>query len=443
MAAPSRTLALFGGSPAIRHDPDDSLFRWPVIGPDDEAAVLDVLRRHNFEGSGNVAALEAEFAEYCGAEYAVAQVNGTAAVLAALYAAGVRPGDEVIAPSSTYWATVLPAFNLGATVVFGDVQPTTMNLDPDDVERRITDRTRAIVVVHMLGYPADMTRFREIGDRHGVTIIEDASHAHGSLYRGRRTGVLGDIAAFSFSGKPIAVGEGGIVVTDNRAMYDRVMAWGQNFRFHEDYVKDPELLRFKGLPLGGVTSRMHPVSAALARQQLRHLDERMAEVDAAMTYFWDRLAGVPGIIAHRPPAGDDRTMGAWYQPHGIYDPTALSGLSAHGFMRAVRAEGYPSFTRNIIREPLHLHPLLNEADVYGTGRPTRIQHSDRDVRQPRGSLPVTEGMRAFGVPPFKHLDEARISRYADLFAKVAENHRALLADDPGDDAVVVDERGNG
>ncbi|MEH0542266.1 DegT/DnrJ/EryC1/StrS family aminotransferase [Streptomyces sp. B21-105] len=443
MAVQGQSLALFDHAPTLRHDPDDVLFRWPILEPEDEKAVLDVLRLHNFEGSGNVAAFEAEFADFCGVGYAIAQVNGTSAVLAALYAAGVRPGDEVIVPSATYWATALPVYSLGATIVFADVQPTTMNLDPEDVERRITDRTRAIVVVHMLGYPADMARFREIGDRHGVRIIEDASHAHGSLYRKQRAGALADIAAFSFSGKPIAVGEGGIVVTEDRQMHDRVIAWGQNFRFHENYVEDAELLRFKGLPLGGVTSRMHPVSAALARQQLRRLDSRMEEVDAAMTYFWDCLDGVPGIVPHRPPAGDDRTMGAWYQPHGIYDSNALSGLSAHGFMKAVRAEGFPSYTRNIIREPLHLHPVLNEVDVYGVGRPTRIQNSPRDVRQPLGSLPVTEGLRAFSVPPFKRFDAPRIRRYADLFAKVAEHHRELLSTDPGDDAVVVDERGNG
>lgn len=438
-----QTLAIFDGCPSVHHDSADQLFRWPVLGATDESAVLDVLRLHNFEGSGNVAAFESEFAEYCGARYAIAQVNGTSAVLAAMYAAGVRPGDEVIAPSSTYWATVLPAFNLGATIIFGDIHPTTLNLDPDDVERRITARTRAIVVVHMLGYPADMSRFREIGDRHGVKIIEDASHAHGSLYQKKRTGVLGDIAAFSFSGKPIAVGEGGVVVTNSRELHDRVIAWGQNFRFHEKFVEDSELLRFKGLPLGGVTSRMHPLSAALARHQLRRLDERIAEVDAAMNYFWDCLKGVAGLIPHRPSIGDDLTMGAWYQPHGIFDASALSGLSAHGFMRAVRAEGFPTYTRNIIREPLHLHPVLNEADVYGVGRVTRIQNSLHDVRQPEGSLPITENVRAFSVPPFKKFDAHRIRQYADLFAKVAERHAQLLDSDPGDEAVVVDERGNG
>ncbi|MFD4657088.1 DegT/DnrJ/EryC1/StrS family aminotransferase [Kitasatospora sp. NPDC058444] len=436
-------LALFGGTPSLEGANDDGLFTWPVLDDEARSAAVGVLDHPNFEGSGNVAALEREFAAYCGVRYAVGQVNGTSAVLAALWAAGVRRGDEVIVPSTTYWATAMPALSLGAEVVFADVRPHTMNLDPVDVEKRITHRTRAIVAVHMLGYPADMDRFRDLGRRHGIAVVEDASHAHGSRFAGARTGSLGDVAAFSFSGKPIAVGEGGIVVTDDRDTYERVLAWGQNFRFNEEYVRNTALLRWKGLPLGGVTSRLHPISAALARVQLRRLDDRMAEVDAAMTRFWDGLRDVPGLIAHRPPEGDDRTMGAWYQPHGIYDADALDGLSANGFIRAVRAEGFPAHTRNIIREPLHLHPVF-ASDVYAGDLPSdrpRTGPARTDPAAP--GLPVSEGLRAFTVPPFKRYDEQRIDRYVEMFRNVAERHTDLLDSDPGDAAVTVDSRGNG
>ncbi|MET9499461.1 aminotransferase class V-fold PLP-dependent enzyme [Streptomyces sp. NPDC006552] len=433
----SEELALLGGPCALEPDGHSDLFVWPVLDDEAEKAALSVLGFPNFEGSGNVAALEREFAAYCGVRYAVGQVNGTAAVQAALWAAGVRRGDEVIVPSTTYWATAMPAMSLGADVVFADVQPTTMNIDPTNVEKRITPRTRAIVAVHMLGYPADMDTLRDIGERHGIAIVEDASHAHGSRFRGKTTGSLSDIAAFSFSGKPIAVGEGGIVVTDDRDLYERVLAWSQNFRFNEEYIRNQELLRWKGLPLGGVTSRLHPVSAALGRVQLNRLDERMAEVDAAMTYFWDQMRTIPGLLAHRPPAGDDRTMGAWYQPHGLYVADQLDGLSAHGFMRAIRAEGFPAYTRNIIREPLHQHPVF-DYDVYAGNLPTARPGAAMSV-----SLPVAENLRAFTVPPFKKFDRSRIDQYVNMFHKVASQHTRLLKSDPGDDVVVPDDRGNG
>lgn len=437
-------LALLGGAPVIdRNDIPAAAeaFRWPIIGDEDHAAVSAVMDLANFEGSGNVEALENEFAEFCGVRHGVGQVNGTNAVLAALWACGVGPGDEVLVPTTTYWATATPAYLLGAAPVFVDVDGSTMNIDPDALEEHVTDRTKAVVVVHMLGHPADMERIVRVARRHRLRVVEDASHAHGSLYRGRRVGGLGDIAAFSFSGKPIATGEGGIVVTDDDELYERVVAWGQNFRFHEKYVRDPDLLRYAGMPLGHVTSRLHPLSAAMARVQLRHLPARMAEVDEAMTAFWDSLAGVPGLRPHRPPPGEGTTMGAWYQPHGLYRSEELGGLSVTGFIRAVRAEGFPAWSRNIIREPLHAHPAFNQPDT-ATGRYLHNGGAGRPFPG-RRELPGARSLRAFSVPPFKHHRPELVERYSRVFRKVVERHEQLLPGDPGDGSVTVDERGNG
>lgn len=421
----SHSLAIRGGEPSVVNDPDSEVFRWPVIDGSAEARVLDVLRGHNFEGSGDVAAFEREFADYCGVEYAVGQANGTSAMLAALWAVGVRRGTEVIVPATTYWASAMPARALGARVVFADIQPATLNIDPADVARKITDRTRAIVPVHLLGYPADMAELRDLADASGVAIVEDAAHAHGSTYHGMRTGALADVAAFSFHGKPIAAAEGGIVVTRHREIFERVLAWGQNFRLNSSEVSDPALLQFAGLPMGGVTSRLHPVTAALAREQLAHLDERIEEVEHAMQYFWDGLAGISFLLARRPP-NSDRTMGAWYQPHGIYLTEAAQGLSVNGFMRAIRAEGFPSQMRNIIREPLHLNPLFS-VDVLDEER-----WATAEVPPTASRLPNAERARAFSVPPFKRFDKAVIDRYIDMYRKVADACEELGSDHPGD-----------
>lgn len=435
-------LAILGGNPVVT-EPREDLFRWPVFGDEEEQAALELLRKPNFFDNQVVPAFEREFASWAGAKYAITESSGTHAVLGALFACGVGTGDEVIVPTCTYWASCVPIFCLKATPVFADIEPHTLNIDPADVERKITNRTKAILVVHILGRPVEMDAIAAIAQPRGISVVEDASHAHGSRYKGRLVGTIGDIGAFSLCGKPLAIGEGGILVTNNRHLFERGLAWGHNFRFNHKEVSDPELLRFAGLPMGGVTSRMHNLSAAVGRVQLKHYNERMTEIDRAMNYFWDLLEGVPGIHSHRPPKDSGSTMGGWYNPHAIYCSAELSGLSAARYVEAVRAEGYYSWTRKCIKDPLHLHPLFHDADVFKDGKPTAIAHAEHDWRQKAGSLPNAEAARAFTVPEFKRFDGGAIEAYAGIFKKVSRCHEELLEGDRGDNSVIVDERGDG
>lgn len=434
-------LALLGGDPVVV-TPREDLFDWPILGPEEEAAVLATMRKPSYLDFETVPAFESELKDWLGTEYVITESSGTHAVLGAMFACGVGPGDEVIVPGSTYWASCVQAFTLRAKVVFADIDPLTMNLDPADVERKITDRTKAIVVVHLLGYPVDMDAINAVARPRGIKVIEDASHAHGSLYRNRRVGTLGDIAAFSMCGKPLAIGEGGMIATDDPDLHDRALAWGHNFRFHPGEVQSPDLLRYAGLPLGGVTSRMHNLSAAIGRVQLRHFDERIKEIDKAMNHFWDLLADIPGLVAHRPPKDSGSTMGGWYNPHGVYLQEHFGGLSVARFVEAIRAEGYHSWTRICIREPLHTHELFRSADVYGEGVPTNSRRGGAPP-QGRGDLPVAESVRALTVPPFRRFDQDAIEMYAAAFRKVADNYKELLPGDRGDESVILDERGNG
>ena len=171
---------------------------------------------------------------------------------------------------------------------------------------------------------------------------------------------------------------------------------------------------------------MHQLSSAVGRVQLRYYQERMEEIQRAMNYFWDLLEGVPGIRPHRPPKSSGSTMGGWYAAHGLYVPEELGGLSVHKFCEAVRAEGV--WTRAGANFLLHLHPMLNEADIYGHGKPTRLAHTTRDVRQPEGSLPVSETMpeRVYNIPWFKHYRPRIIKEHAAAFRKVAEGAAELL-----------------
>ncbi len=418
-------LALLGGEPAVRVR-DEGTFRWPIVTPEMEAVVLDVLRRGAMSDVDVTQQFEAEFAAWLGTRHALAHNTGTAALHAAMFAVGVGRGDEVICPSLTYWASCLPAYALGAAVVFADVEPDTLCLDPADVARKVGPRTRAIVAVHYAAHPADMDPLMAIAERHGVKVIEDASHAHGALYKGRMVGTFGHAAAFSLmSGKSMAIGEGGMLATDDRRIYERAVLFG-HYERHGSLELD-DLRAAAGLPWGGVKYRMHQLSSAVGRVQLRSYPAQMAEIDAAMNLFWDLLEGVPGVRAHRPPKGSGTTKGGWYAPAGHYRPEELGGLSVGRFCEALRAEGFPA--RPGVNRPLHLHPLFEDVDVYGDGRPTRWAF--RDGGALADSLPVTEAVpgRTFGVPWFKKPNRAVIEQHAAAVRKVVDHHRELLAGD--------------
>ena len=409
-------------------EPDpSSLFDWPIVTEEDEQAIVGVLRRGDMSRKGTTIEFEEAWGKYLGTTHNLGYCNGTAALMAAMWAVGLRRGDEMIAPSYSYWATALQCLNLGATAVFADIDPETLNIDPDDVERRITERTKAITVVHISGYPCDMDRIMAIADRHGLKVIEDNSHAHGALHKGRLTGSIGHVGAMSMmTRKSFSIGEAGMLSTNDRSIWERAIAFGHYARQAESET-DPELSRYAGMPLGGFKFRMCQWSSAMGLVQLKHYPRRMAEIDRAMNRFWDQLEGLPGLRAHRPPKGSGLTKGGWYYPVGIYDADALGGLPIEKYIEAVRAEGSPA--KPGMTRPMHLHPVFQDADVYGDGKPTSIAFTDRDVRQGAGALPVTERMpgRVVTVPYFKHDDADAIARHADAYRKVIEH-----ADELGD-----------
>ena len=425
-------LALFGGKKTVKGD-HKKLFAWPIITREDEKAVLEVLRRGGMSGIDVTQEFEKEFAAWQGVKYALGFSSGTASLQSAMFGCKVGIGDEIICPSVTYWASCLQAFSLGASVVFAEIDPNTLCIDPKDIEHRITDRTKVIVVVHFIGHPADMDPIIAIARKHNIKVIEDVSHAQGGLYKGRKTGTIGDVAGYSLmSGKSFAVGEAGMLTTNDREIYERAVAFGHYERFNNS-IETPSLKPFAGLPLGGYKYRMHQLSSAVGRVQLKYYDERIKEIQQAMNYFWDLLEGVRGIRAHRPAKDSGSTMGGWYAAHGLYVPEELEGLSVTRFSEAVRAEGADMVYAGI-NKPLHTHPLFHACDVYGHGKPTAIANANRDLRQPPGSLPISEGIgkRLFGIPWFKHYQPRAIAQYAKAFKKAARYYQELLKDDPGD-----------
>lgn len=425
-------LALFGGPKAITKDPGN-LFTWPIVTKEDEEAVLDVLRNGAMSGTDITKEFENEFATWQGLDFALGFSTGTSAIQSAMFGCGVGVGDEIICPTITYWASGLQAYTLGATVVFANVDQNTLCIDPSDIEDKIGPRTKAIVVVHYTGHPADMDPIMAIAKKHNVKVIEDVSHAHGGMYKGRMVGTFGDVAAMSLmSGKSLAIGEAGILATNNREIYERAIAFGHYSRYSADAMETEELKPHAGLPMGGYKYRMHQMSSAVGRVQLKYYDERMKEIRKGMNYFWDLLEGVPGIKAHRVDESTGSTMGGWYAPKGLYKSEELGGLSVTRFCEAVRAEGFESCNPGC-NLALHTHSLFQTLDVYGHGKPTRIANSDRDVRELDANLAPSEavGTMTYSIPWFKHFEPKMIEEYANAFKKAAENYKELLKDDPG------------
>ena len=426
-------LALLGGEAVIK-DSYKQTFKWPIVTKEDEEAVLKVLRDGNMSGSDVTKAFEEDYCKWTGSKYALGTCNGTAALHAAMYGVGIGVGDEVICPSITYWASCTGVLSLGATPVFADVDPYTINLDPKKLESKITDKTKAIVVVHYESYPADMDEIMAIAKRHNIKVIEDVSHAQGGKYKGRMLGTIGDVAAASLmSGKSLAIGEAGILHTDDREIYERAIAFGMYERFNEGMLEKADYLKeVTALPLGGYKHRMHQLSSAMGRVQLAAYDERCREIDRAMKYFLELISDIPCFKARICNEAEGSTMAGWYAASMHYIPDACEGLSVTRFCDALNAEGAIEGSRPACNRPLHTHSMFQTYDIYGHGKPTRIANAARDVREMDRDLEVSEiiGRRAISLPWFKHFDKEVIEQYAAAYRKVYENYKDLL---PGDD----------
>ena len=430
-------LAINGGNAAFapQEFTNDPALRWPIYTEEDENAILDVLRNRKMSGTDITKQFEKAYAEYVKADYVLGYNNGTSSLHAAMWACGVGAGDEVIAPSLTYWATCTAALSLGATVNFADIDPVTLCLDPNDIEHRICDRTKAIIVVHYMGHPADMDAIMAIARKHNVKVIEDASHSHGCLYKGRMTGTIGDIAGQSMmTGKAFALGEAGVVITNDRNLYERCISYGHyertgvanNFNSSQRYITDPELIKFAGLPLGGRKDRMNQWSSALGLVQLKYWSERIKPIEEAMQYLADEMDKLPGLKVHRPAADSGLTKGAWYSSTCHYAPEELDGLPVNKFIAAMVAENVP--INGLGNFPLHLHSVFNEADLFNQGMPTALAFGQRDVRQGVGALPAAEiaPQRTFRYSRFTTLDKDLIGRFVDCLKKVIDNRGELL-----------------
>ncbi len=283
-------LAIFGGEPAIT-----SVWpKWPEAGPRDRQLIEEVLKSDIWGGTGmgpKIRELNDKFARYCDCPFGAAVANGTVSMELCLAAWGIGPGDEVIVPSVTFWATSVAVHHVGATVVYVDVDPKTLNLDPEKVEAAITGKTKAMIPVHIGGHPCDMDRLMEIGRKHGVKVLEDAAQAHGAIYKGRKTGSLGDAGSFSFQqSKNLQSGEGGFVTSHDRDLIDLIhFSLGKFGRGVREKYSGHVHYRF------GWNACYTEIQAAVALAQLEKLEAQTAKRAANAQRLYRMLEGVEGI----------------------------------------------------------------------------------------------------------------------------------------------------
>jgi dTDP-4-amino-4,6-dideoxygalactose transaminase len=334
-------LAIEGG-PQVRKEPYPP---WPQPTEEDVAAVAAVVRSGGWcsagQGQATVRAFEEAFADACRpADDAaprldcVAVASGTAALIIALAAVGVQPGDEVIVPPYTFIATASAAVFLGAVPVFADVEPGTLCLDPEAVARAWSPRTRAVVPVHFAGCPADMDALTALCRARGAALVEDACQAPGAAWNGRPVGSWGDLGCFSFQeSKNLSAGEGG-AITGRGEVLD--IAWSLH---NVGRTRDGAWYAHARI---GQNARLTALQAALLRSQMRRWPEQARRRAEAAAQLRAALAEVPGI---RPPAVPERvTAHAWHLfPFG-YEPEAFGGRSRDAFVAALRAEGIPAST---------------------------------------------------------------------------------------------------
>jgi len=353
----------------------------PVFDEEMKEAAISALQNERFVHGESVFKFEEEFAKYCGARYAVSTSSGTCALQFSLLALGVGQGDQVVTTPFSFVATANVALHVNASPVFADVDLKTFNIDPRAIREKITEKTKAIVPVHLYGYPADMHSIQEIAEERGLYVIEDACQAHGSEYFGVKAGSIGDVGCFSFypSKNMTVCGDGGMVVTDNEEVAKKVAKLrdcGRVSHYEHDMI--------------GFTARLNTVSAAIGRVQLRRLDEWNRKRREHAEYYCHLLSALDGVLL---PPGSSPGIQPVYHLY-VIRTTVRDGLKAW-----LEKNGVQSGVHYPI--PIHLQPFYRELFGYN-----------------RGDYPNSESLSdaVLSIPMFPDLKREEIEYVSDRIA---------------------------
>jgi perosamine synthetase len=385
VADAAETLAVNGGKKAVTASATGSS-SWPQFGDEEVDAVTAVVR--NF-GYGEVAAFEKDWQEHFQPPFCKSHMNGTSALTSALFALNLPVGSEVLVPSLDPWFGILPMRLFGLVPVFVDNDPRTLTFDVEDAKRRLTKNTRAIEVVHLFGLPCDMEAICDFAKEKGLPILEDCAHAHNASINGKYVGNWGQIGAFSCQGsKVLPAMEGGMANYETREYYERAATFG-HYECPGQFPDDSEYKKYAtGL---GLKLRIHPLGAAIARCQLRELDEQ-TEMERRQNHELNsRLCQLPGLSAPPVPSGVKRVYWRW---NILFIDPAEAGMSRDVALKALKAEGVAAGTLNYStshRDTVYQEPQWwHHAPVIPDRLPGQEEALRTGISLPRFTKPVPE-----------------------------------------------------
>ncbi len=336
----AQRLALEGGAP-VRKEP---FAPWPQFAPDEIEAVAAVLRsgKVNYWTGEQAHAFEREFAQYVGVKYAVALANGTAALELALHSLGIVPGDEVVVPSKTFIASASCVVRVGATPVVADIDPVSQNVTAASIANVLTPRTKAVIAVHLGGWPCEMDEILALAKERGLVVVEDCAQCAGARYKGRTTGSIGDIGAFSFCQDKIITtgGEGGMLVTDSRELWERAWSYKDHGKSYAAVFEREHQPGFRWLHESfGTNWRITEMQSAIGRLQLAKLPQWLALRRRNANLLGQGLSTVTGLRLVLPPAHSEH---AYYKYYAFIRPEALRPeWNLQRVLDALLAEGIP------------------------------------------------------------------------------------------------------
>jgi len=402
------SLALNGGSKAVTY-PESShreAYRWPRYGAEEEKAILELIRSPSY---GPIDLLEKEWQEFTGSPYVKAHCNGTSALASMFFGLDLPPGSEIMVPSFTFFATIVPMRLFGLVPVFVDVNPRTMNFDLEDAKKRLTKRTKAVLPVHWIGLPCDMDHIGEWANEKGLILLEDAAHAHGASLKGKKMGTWARMGIFSYqASKPMPAIEGGMGMYQERDDYERAATFG-HYKIPSSLPRQSKYAKYVGTGLG-LKFRMHPLAAALARCQLRGLDQRNAAGAAQLRSLNDRILHLPGLYEQT--NGRTDMMRVHYSRNMLFIDEKEAGMSRQACVKALQAEG--------VHAGAFEYRLQHKCALYAEAS---LWHHKPVIPELPGSEQVNA--TAIRLPYFTAYAPELVDQYVKAFEKVWAHRREL------------------
>ena len=422
-------LAVTGGKKAVSKEIEKD----PVYGEmvnEEVESLSRLIKARKISKSNTVLDFEKEWADHLGVKYSLAQCNGTSTLHAAYFGVVKETGDEIIAPVHTHLsaASIITA---GGIPVFCDIDPLTLNIDPELIEEKITGRTRAISVTHCYGHPADMDRIKDVAGKHNLAVIEDCSHAHGTEYKGKKVGSVGDIGCFSLQGQKLMTGgEAGILSTGSLEYYERAIFLGHFERVNS--LSLPEYRPYAGredTPVMNVSFkyRAHPLAIEMARVEKKYMEHRNSLQMKNCNYISKGLEKIEGFDG--PFIAPYATKVAWLEYLVRFYPEDFRGISRKRVIEALQAEGVEASPGRAGYLPLVRQPLLH-AKVPSPCSPLWDHYLKESGRFSNWTFPAADRSldERIGINNFRDrlFDEEYLQQVIEAFRKISIYRKELM-----------------